>query len=232
MLRTSLITHVFIVAAIVLVPAYWSSALPDPIVVNLVYDPPPPPPPPLPKGRGLVDKAKKPEQVTHQDKPKVQPEFVAHLELPQEMELVPEDLPEDWDIAGSPEGHDLGMEGGMALGIPGGVLGGVPGGVLGGVVGGTGDGPVMDYDHPPRLIKSAQPIYPQEAFVKKVEGVVVIEIWIDVHGNVIRPRVKQSIPLLDAAAIACVKKWQFEPARKGGKPVATIATAPVTFRIY
>jgi protein TonB len=90
----------------------------------------------------------------------------------------------------------------------------------------------MDYDRPPRPIKMTQPIYPQEAFVKKIEGTVVVEIWIDIHGNVVRTRILQSIPLLDDAAVATVKQWRFEPALKGGRPVMTAARAPVTFRIY
>jgi len=28
-----------------------------------------------------------------------------------------------------------------------------------------------------------------------------------------------------------VKEWRFRPARKAGRPVSTIASAPVTFRI-
>jgi hypothetical protein len=42
----------------------------------------------------------------------------------------------------------------------------------------------------------------------------------------------QSVPLLDAAAIQTVQQWLFQPAVKHGRPVATIAQAPVTFRIY
>jgi hypothetical protein len=52
------------------------------------------------------------------------------------------------------------------------------------------------------------------------------EILIDSTGSVI-----QSIPELDAAAIECVKTWLFRPAKKDGKPVATIAHAPVSFRV-
>jgi periplasmic protein TonB len=116
--------------------------------------------------------------------------------------------------------------------VDGGVVGGVPGGQLGGCLGCTGDGPVMDYDQPPRVIKLVQPRYPQEAFVKKIEGTVVLEILIDINGHVPRARVVQSIPALDAAAIDTVKQWIFNPAVKHGHPVATIARAPVTFRIY
>ena len=101
-------------------------------------------------------------------------------------------------------------------------MGGVPGGVIGGVIGGTGDGPVLDYDQPPRPIKMDKPEYPQEAFVKKIEGTVEVEILIDANGNVARARVIQSIPALDQAALKTVYRWRFSPAIKNGRPVARI----------
>jgi len=121
----------------------------------------------------------------------------------------------------------------MEDGVEGGVVGGVPGGVLGGVIGGTGDGPVMDYDQPPRPLSLTKPQYPQEAFVKKIEGTVVVEILIDTSGHVHPTRVLRSVfPALDAEARRCVGQWVFKPAVKRGKPVATIATAPIDFRIF
>jgi len=120
----------------------------------------------------------------------------------------------------------------MEEGVEGGVVGGVPGGVLGGMLGGTGTGPVMDYDAAPRPIKITKPQYPQEAFVKKIEGTVLVEIYIDSQGRVVRARVIQSVPLLDAAALQTVYQWVFQPAVKHGRPVPTIAHAPVAFRIY
>jgi protein TonB len=123
----------------------------------------------------------------------------------------------------------------MEGGVVGGVVGGVPGGVLGGVIGGTGTGlpvPVRDVDRPPRLLRQVKPVYPSEAFVKKVEGTVLVEIVIDDQGRVARTRILQSIPLLDAAALECVRQWVFAPALVRSRPVATLALAPVTFRIY
>jgi TonB family protein len=89
-----------------------------------------------------------------------------------------------------------------------------------------------DYDEPPRLIKIVKPLYPQEAFSKKIEGTVELEILIDVTGAVARARLVKSIPLLDQAALETVYQWRFSPAMKNGRPVATIARAPVMFRIY
>jgi protein TonB len=61
---------------------------------------------------------------------------------------------------------------------------------------------------------------------------VVVEIVIGADGQVLRARVLQSIPSLDAAALAAVRQWRFAPAMKNGLPVVTSAVAPVSFRIY
>lgn len=200
------------------------------------FDPPPPPPPPLPRGSPLKPQQAQPETpkpVTDVAKP--QPEFTAPIETQQPQQtaqLQPEAGIRPEDQFGSPMGSEFGDPLGMEEGVEGGVVGGVPGGVLGGVLGGTGTGPVMDYDAAPRPIKITRPQYPQEAFVKKVEGTVVVEILIDSQGRVVRARVIQSVPLLDAAALQTVYQWIFQPAVKHGRPVPTIAHAPVAFRIY
>lgn len=233
----SLATHVLILVAIVFVPIFWPEELPDLGDRRVVFfDPPPPPPPPLPKGSPLKPQQAQPETpkpVTEVAKPK--PEFTAPIETQQPQQtaqLQPEAGIRPEDQFGSPLGSDFGDPLGMEEGVEGGVVGGVPGGVLGGVLGGTGTGPVMDYDAAPRPIKITRPQYPQEAFVKKIEGTVVVEILIDSQGRVVRARVIQSVPLLDAAALQTVYQWIFQPAVKHGRPVPTIAHAPVAFRIY
>ncbi len=235
--RFSFVGHVVIVASIALVPLFLPEEMPEQGDRRVVFfDPPPPPPPPLPRGNAMVQQKAKPETpkpVTDETKPK--PEFTAPIETqqPQKVaELQPEAGIRPEDQFGSPTGSDLGDALGMEEGVEGGVVGGVPGGVLGGVLGGTGTGPVMDYDSAPRPIKITRPQYPQEAFVKKVEGTVVVEILIDSQGRVVRARVIQSVPLLDAAALQTVYQWIFQPAIKHGRPVPTIAHAPVAFRIY
>jgi periplasmic protein TonB len=215
------------------VPILWPSPTPDApnYLVRLIYNPPPPPPPPLPKGSNLPQKAK-PAQPTTPDTLARKPELESPVEKPKEQELKPEaKVPEDQQ-AGSPNGSDMGVAEGMEEGVEGGVVGGVPGGVLGGVIGGTGDGPVMDYDQPPRLLRQVRPVYPQEAFVKKIEGQVILEILINSAGEVVSARVLKSIPALDEAARQCVMQWKFAPAMKHGRPVSTIAQAPVMFRIF
>ncbi len=235
--RFSFVAHVVTIAAIALVPLFLPEEMPEQGDRRIVFfDPPPPPPPPLPRGSPLVEQKAKPETpkpVVDATKPR--PEFTAPIETqqPQKVaELQPDAGVRPEDQFGSLTGSDLGDPLGMEEGVEGGVVGGVPGGVLGGVLGGTGTGPVMDYDSAPRPIKITRPQYPQEAFVKKVEGTVVVEILIDSQGRVVRARVIQSVPLLDAAALQTVYQWIFQPAVKHGRPVPTIAHAPVAFRIY
>jgi protein TonB len=146
--------------------------------------------------------------------------------------LKPESKAPASEQQGSETGSEFGVLEGMEGGVEGGMVGGVPGGVLGGVLGGTGTGPVLDYDQPPRPIKQTKPTYPQEAFIKKIEGTVVLEILIDSTGRVVRARVIQSVPQLDAAAVQTVYQWVFIPAMKHGRPVPTVALAPVNFRIF
>jgi periplasmic protein TonB len=229
----SIAGHVLVLALVVLVPILWQDEPPahTDYIRALLYNPPPPPPPPLPKGSAVLDKQEAPKPTTPEVQPQ-KPEFTAPVEEPVEDKLKPEAKTPETEQAGSATGSDMGVPEGMEVGVEGGVVGGVPGGVIGGVIGGTGDIPVMDYDTPPRVIKQTRPIYPQDAFIKKIEGVVEVEILIDTSGRVARARVMRSVPLLDQAAIDTVKQWVFAPAVKGGRPVATTAIAPVTFRIY
>lgn len=89
-----------------------------------------------------------------------------------------------------------------------------------------------DADVPPRALELTKPNYPRKAFDRRIEGVVLLEILIDERGRVARARVLESVPELNEAAVKAVKKWRFAPATKDGRPVATIAHAPVTFCIF
>jgi TonB family protein len=93
-------------------------------------------------------------------------------------------------------------------------------------------GPTGEFDSPPVPIQTPRPNYPQDAFIKHVEGTVLIEILIDAHGDVARARILQSVPGLDEEALRCARQWKFRPATKQGQPVATLAHLPVAFHIY
>jgi protein TonB len=235
----SLAAHLTLVAAAVLIPLLAPVALPpqprEPVTV-LLYDPPPPPPLPLPRGNPLVPLAERAPVRRPSPRPEPTPPRETPALMPQAVmpaDLVPPTLAQR-EGGGSETGSDLGVPEGMEGGVPEGQVGGLPGGVVGGVIGGRLGGvlAVRDYDRAPRLLRSVKPSYPQEAFVKKIQGVVLLEILIDADGRVVDARVLRSIPLLDAAAIAAVRQWLFQPAVKQGRPVPTVANAPITFRIY
>jgi TonB family protein len=88
-----------------------------------------------------------------------------------------------------------------------------------------------EYHTPPKPTRLKKPKYPRAAFDNRIEGTVIVELLIDAKGKVAKARIIQSVPALDEAALECVKKWRFEPAKKAGKPVPAIANAPIAFRI-
>jgi len=229
----SIAGHVVALALLILVPILWPDSpplAPDSVGI-LVFNPPAAAAAPLPKGSSLVEKKVAPEKTTPDPNAK-KPELTLPTEKPVEKEIQPEQLTPENEQAGSETGSDIGIAEGMEGGVEGGVAGGVLGGTVGGCVGCTGDGPILDYDEAPKLVRGTKPQYPQEAFVKKVEGVVTVEFVIDAQGQVGHVRILKSIPMLDSAAIACIKQWIFTPAKKGGRAVSTIAQAPVAFRIF
>jgi protein TonB len=230
----SALVHAAGLAAALLVPLLVAQKLPVAqgglrvFIFEPIPPPPAPPPPPLPLGSGLV--TKRPERTAPApEPPREKPTLVAPAP-----ETSPATAPLE-NSEGDPGGSVFGVPEGVEGGVEGGVVGGIPGGVVGGVLGGVpGPGPVpmTDYDRPPRPLHMPRPEYPNEAFVKKVEGTVVVQILIDEHGRVAEARVVRSIPMLDEAALGAVRTWAFIPAFRGGQPVASIAMAPVTFRIY
>jgi protein TonB len=92
--------------------------------------------------------------------------------------------------------------------------------------------PVFDFDTPPRVKKQKRPKYPRKAFDAKIEGTVLVEALLGADGRIKKARVIQSVEGLDEAALEAARKWQFVPALRGGKPVATIIHMPVKFLIY
>ena len=84
---------------------------------------------------------------------------------------------------------------------------------------------------PPHLIKKVDPIYPEEARKKKVEGIVILSARTNEKGDVERVMLLKSIPLLDQAAIDALKQWKYEPIIIDGKPRSIIFTVTVRFQL-
>jgi periplasmic protein TonB len=84
---------------------------------------------------------------------------------------------------------------------------------------------------PPRRIVQVSPEYPAIARAARVTGVVILETVIAEDGRVRDVRVLLSVPLLDAAAMDAVRKWQFTPTLLNGVPVPVVMTVTVSFTL-
>lgn len=81
----------------------------------------------------------------------------------------------------------------------------------------------------PPKIRDVRPRYPIEAERAHVQGVVIIEALVDESGAVANARVVRSVPLLDAAALVCVRQWVFAPTLVNGRAVPVLMTVTVNF---
>ena len=83
-----------------------------------------------------------------------------------------------------------------------------------------------------RLTKYQEPVYPENLNKTRKQGNVVLLGRIDTNGKVqdIQPLVA-SHELFVPPAIAAVRAWQFQPARRDGKPVEIAANIGVRFRL-
>jgi len=88
---------------------------------------------------------------------------------------------------------------------------------------------------PPVPLNADSPIqYPPRLFDRRVEGDVVLRLFVDSTGRVMpeSSRVGESsgYPALDSAALAGAKKLRYAPARRRGAPVATAFLQRIEFR--
>ena len=84
----------------------------------------------------------------------------------------------------------------------------------------------------PVKVRHVPPIYPLMAQQARVEGIVIIEAIVGADGRVTEARVLRSKPLLDDAALAAVRQWEFTPTTLNGVPVPVIMTVTVNFTLH
>jgi periplasmic protein TonB len=215
--------QIALVGALLVPLLFFTGHLPEtPTMLAFVSAPPPPPPPPPPPAPA----EKKP--VAPETKP-VPTSGGAPIEPP--AEITPERPNDEGD-----------------LGVPGGVEGGIPGGVIGGVLGGLpADIPppppppapvrrapvrVGGQIREPSIVRRVEPVYPQLAVHANVTGTVILEAIVDTDGRVINVKVLRSAHrLLDDAALAAVRQWQYTPVILNGIPEQFILTVVLSFNL-
>lgn len=77
------------------------------------------------------------------------------------------------------------------------------------------------------------PVYPNKARDLEQEGVAMVRVKLDHFGNAAEVTILESsgYALLDHAAIRAARGWQFEPERRGGRPVIAWVHIPVHFAL-
>jgi protein TonB len=77
-----------------------------------------------------------------------------------------------------------------------------------------------------KVVKRVPPQYPTLALKMRIEGTVKLEVNVDADGKVVAVRAVGGHPILRAAAVDCLKKWEFEPG--SGKTTEVIN---ITFKL-
>ncbi len=84
---------------------------------------------------------------------------------------------------------------------------------------------------PPQKVRNVDPVYPEAAKQARVSGVVILEAFIGVDGDVTDVEVLRSVPQLDEAAIAAVRQWEYTPTVVNDLRVPVVMTVTVNFRL-
>ena len=73
--------------------------------------------------------------------------------------------------------------------------------------------------------------YPPEAVLARVEDVVIVEFTVGADGRVADTRIVRSNPLLDEAALAAVRRWEFCSPECYGASLSETQTVAIHFTL-
>lgn len=81
--------------------------------------------------------------------------------------------------------------------------------------------------------QNPKPFYPAVARQRGMQGLVLLRVDVNIRGKVSSIELKKSsgYRLLDHAALASVKQWQFIPAKKDNQVIASIVEVPIRFEL-
>ncbi|MGH8227507.1 MAG: energy transducer TonB [Steroidobacteraceae bacterium] len=91
---------------------------------------------------------------------------------------------------------------------------------------------------PPRFdaayLHNPPPDYPLEARRLREHGTVLLRVEVSAQGRAVEIKIEHSSgwSALDASALDAVKRWRFEPARRGSEPVAAWVLVPIEFGLH
>ncbi len=226
----SVVLQCFLLGVLILIPLWFTDALPTAQLVTLLVAPPPPPPPPPPAAETIARVVKQ-----------VQTDLMSSGQL-----RTPTRVPAKVAMIKEEEAPPPIQTGG---GVVGGVPGGIPGGSVGGVIGGiisattrTDMVPKLAIATPKRvrvsqgvttglLIRKIEPFYPVIARNAHVQGQVILKAIINKEGHIQDLQLVSGHVLLAPSAIDAVKQWLYKPFLLNGEPVEVETTVTVTFQL-
>ena len=209
-LGLSVITHVLVVAAVVMIPLYATDVLPEPhrAVAFVHVTPIVPDPPPLLSQRERRTETPPATSAPISEPDGLEPEVDAP---PPEPFDLPPSVIDGVAFAGTPLEHE-------PVPPPPPSRAREPVRVGGAIT-------------RPERIRDVPPVYPALARAARIEGTVILEAVIGIDGTVQDARVLRPFPYLDDAALEAVRQWLFTPTRLNGEPVPVVMTVTVTFRL-
>ena len=91
----------------------------------------------------------------------------------------------------------------------------------------------IPYDDPPVAMSPIRPRYPEIAQEAGIEGVVVVQAFIDEKGRVKETLILKGVPNtgLDEAAMEAIRKTRFRPAKQRERAVGVWISIPVNFKL-
>jgi len=229
----SFVFQCFLLGVLLLIPLWFTEALPQQQLLTLIVAPPPPPPPPPP---AAPDSASR--KVVKIASDIMNGQLRTPTAIPKKVQIIKEDEAPPPVMA----------TGGVVGGVPGGIPGGQLGGVIGGIISSTSSIAAV-----PKLVPKAvatvqrvrmsqgitqgllthriEPTYPVLAREAHIRGAVVLTAIIDKDGNIQNLQLVSGHPMLAPAAIEAVKQWRYKPYLLNGQPVEIETTITVKFEL-
>lgn len=91
----------------------------------------------------------------------------------------------------------------------------------------------IPYDEAPQPLSAIKPEYPEIAKEAGIEGMVIVQVFVDEKGRVQDMTVLKGIPNtgLDEAAMEAIRSTRFKPAKQRDRAVGVWISIPVNFRL-
>ena len=100
---------------------------------------------------------------------------------------------------------------------------------------GDGDGAFIRYHsgiQRPEAILRVEPTYTEAARRARIQGYLILDLYVDERGSVARVDVLKGLPMgLTEAAVDAARRWRFRPAERAGRAIPIVYSVTVNFNL-